>query len=547
MRFVDYLERIQNLGDPHDIIRCKPLDDLLSLRTDYKKEIKTFRRKRKPLRQNSRHPIRKKLRRRTVSYRESSIVRSGTQRSLGRPRSSHKHIDFTKIVLMIQLLGDVVDLTANEIVDLTNHDVIDLTHNEIVDLTNDDVVDLTENKKRKRKKKTVTHIEYEDMISRALDMPLHNPLVDDITVMTTTDYPLHKIIIDENKQIVSYSLKHPTLTKLLLNVVLLSSEDIVENLKQMRKKLSLNVQDDYYAGNNANNVNVMNCNLAIKDNIYGKINREISCYPHKVILLLRDHFNKNNPGLEIHADDDFTIILKLYHHLNVDTEDKFLHMLPSRHQKKLLEFFAPGTYIDPDGDSETKKYHIQSIWYSYKILRQYEDRPEYRYGLVKYGTTPDFNYLEIKGNVNKSVGNKHNYLFYVVQSMMNNPKLDIITILFAYKDHATVFYINKIDKQTIYYNPHGPYREHNIDSYIHIHLINLTKPFSHIENFFQAHQSDLPKCSMYCVYFCIKMLDPNMTNTEKITYFNNLGNTFDIMKFETSIMNKRIVSYNEFR
>jgi hypothetical protein len=210
-------------------------------------------------------------------------------------------------------------------------------------------------------------------------------------------------------------------------------------------------------------------------------------------------------------------------------------------------YFAPGSYLT-DNDY-LRDYHIQGQALGYRILHQYAAQSHYHYHIIRYCMAEGRNTLMVNKDVKLCEGDKHNMLCAHVKHAMNNIEINTITILLGFNHHATIFYINKENKSSIYYNPHGPDKDYDVDQNVHVQLITIMQEYecTHLENFPLTHQTNLPKCQMYCVYFIIKMLDLNTSYDDKVKHFTNRTSRFNIMKFERSITNKRILQYCEAR
>jgi hypothetical protein len=599
MKLIDYLLHIQNSKDRHDLVQCKPLDDLLYILQSKHKHGKTIQKKKK-------HRLRSK--RKTILYGTNMSFRKGKKKIQTRKSlysSPSQKINFLKVISMIQILDNIIRSESESESEHEQEPVLAEQEPDpepehprkkqkiIVDVTKDGnermVIDLTkesskesskksskesskksskESSKKSSKKSSTDsskeseysleeHVEVEsesesdsDSDSDSLNstimvelLNVYNKTPNDNEVIDPRYQRIRTLVIDENKRITAYSMKDPILTKLCINVAIDQSyEEMLRILRQNRENQSNN-QIEYYAENDKDNINIMNCNLAypMKND---EIDRRISCFPFQVILMLRNAFN-NISDVQILDDDPSLIILKLYYYLGVDTEDKFLQLLNEDQKRRHMDYFAPGSFIHKLSTREIRDNHVQISSLSYRILYQYERNKSLKYKVIEYWIHPK-NGLLTKNSMQVTVGKKHNQLFDLVVSLLQDSSINVITILFSYKRHATVFYINKEEKSSIYYNPHGLIKDHDIEETIHMNLRRIMKEHSfirHIKNFPLSHQTTLPKCQMYCIYFCISMLDPYKDFIDKLRDFTQRDDTYDIIRFENRITNKRIMQY----
>jgi hypothetical protein len=279
--------------------------------------------------------------------------------------------------------------------------------------------------------------------------------------------------------------------------------------------------------------NTRKCNM----NTLG-IDPLVSCYPHEVLLELRDAFNASldYPG-SIDSTVDTTIVEALRDRLG-HTEDLFLKLLdPAKRKLYPLRYFE-STKFDP------KMRGTEYVQYASR-MRQLE---------IKYPNYVDITYIiqEGKADGDYDIGDDftarynrrytdaflheselvafddaamfvlhetytHLFLVMLLQIFLKLPDIEHISISLIYKRHAQAIYINKTGKgHYMFYNSNDDPRnecDQSIEKDVKA-LLHASYPRLGIYRNRQ-HQYIAPLCYVFATTFIESMLKPGKTLKEK--------------------------------
>ncbi len=321
-------------------------------------------------------------------------------------------------------------------------------------------------------------------------------------------------------------------------------------------------------------VNLLDKNTLVCSILTENIDPEVSCYPNKIILEIRDAYNENNPGNEIkNADTDIAGILSQFKNKIGkigDMEDVYLTVFDRKKEMVYREkYFETTKYINRKNDqyndyrSFYTEYNNGTTYHQFypRMLRLEEKYTNFaninlefsglhRNLLYKFydndEATLHYNnkYTDLIKNecyklthddeamfmIHKTF--KNIYLIVLLQYFLTRADILQISIYIAYNSHVYGIYINKTGPgHYIFYNSNGDNGYlfmDNIDKDV-LTLLRFTYPnVRRYEN--KKQQYTCPLCGVFVMEFIESMLNPSKSLEEKISYAIAEENRDDLIK-----------------
>lgn len=351
------------------------------------------------------------------------------------------------------------------------------------------------------------------------------------------------------------------------------------------------IDDDYvrlqrYAGE-TEYVNLLDKNTLVCSLLTENIDPEVSCYPDKIILEIRDAYNKKNPRNKIkNADTDIAGILSQFKNKIGeigDMEDVYLTVFDRETELHYREkYFETTKYLNRQNDeyddyrSFDTEYNDGSTCHQFhpRLLRLEEKYTNFaNINLTFYGlhrkqlykfydddeATIEYNnkYTNlVKNECNKLTHDdeamfmihntfKNIYLIVLLQYFLTRADIVQISIYISYNYHVYGIYINKTGPgHYIFYNSNGDNGYlfmDNIDKDV-LTLLRFTYP--NVRRYINKKQQfTAPLCGVFVMSFIESMLNPSKSLEEKISYAIAEENRDDlIIKRKYEMLNRNIPS-----